>query len=417
MIIPVPAILIAVIVWQKRLPRRRSLVAAFGILGFGTLPLSAAAQQATGAAGDFFTAVVNYSVTTDSNLFRQPGSANPRSDTINAASAVLRADKTYSQQRFQLEVSENLTRYNNSSYLNFDATNYRGSWLWSPTPGLNASFSADRSKSLAPFEDTLTTQRNVSIHESWAFNLDGRIFGGWNWLAGISRSDQKSEQAIVNLPDQRTDSAEAGIKYLTQSGNSIAVTQRSSKGNYQNQGTTPGVNGNNFSQDENELKGDWKLSEKSELTGRVARLKRTNNQIGQRNFSGVSGDLAYTWKPTSKLGLNVSANRNTSSLQDPSFSYIVNDSLSITPTWQVTEKISAHMRLQRANSGYQGKGIVPATGPARRDTTDSAEIGVDWSPMNKLSVNVSLQQQRRSSNNTLFEYDDKIAKISASWAF
>ena len=409
--------LVDVLAWQQRLTWRRLLQAAFSILAFGISSLLAAAQEASGAAGDFFTAIVDYSVTTDSNLFRRPGLANPRSDTINAASAALRADKTYSQQRFQLEVTEIVTRYNNSSYLNFDATNYRGSWLWSPSPSLNANFSADRSKSLALFEDTLTTQRNVSIRENQSLNLDGQIFGGWNWLAGISRSDQKSEQTIVNLPDQRTDSAEAGIKYLTLSGNSIVVTQRTSKGDYQNQSASPNVTGTNFKQNESELKGNWNLSEKSELTGRVARLKRTNNQIGQRDFSGMSGDLAYTWKPTSKLSLNVSANRSAMPLQDPSFSYSANDSLSLAPTWQVTEKISAHLRLQRASSEYRGEGLVPATGPARKDTTDSAEIGIDWSPLRKLSVKASFQQQRRSSNDALFEYDDKLAKISANWIF
>jgi hypothetical protein len=187
-------------------------------------------------------------------------------------------------------------------------------------------------------------------------------------------------------------------------------------GDYQNQSAIPGGTGTSFKQNESELKGDWKLSEKSELTGRVARLERKNNQIGQRDFSGLSGDLGYTWQPTSKLSLNASANRTTGPLQDLSFSYIVNDSLSVAPTWRVTEKISAHMRLQRAKSEYRGR-IVPATGPAHSDSTDSAEIGVDWSPMRKLSVKISLQQQRRSSNDALFEYDDKIAKISASWAF
>lgn len=390
------------------------LAVALGILMSESLIHPANAQVSS---NDVFTATLGDSITTDSNLFRKPGFANPQSDINSTTSASLKIDKPYSQQRFQLQVTENLSRYNKFSYLNFDATNYRGAWFWNLSPRLNASFNADRSKSLAPFEDTLGTQRNVSISENRAFNLDGWVFGGWHWLAGISRSDQKSEQAIVNQPDQSTDSAEAGIKYVTQSGNSVAATRRSSKGDYLNQGAIPGVTGNGFRQNESELKGNWKLSEKSELTGRLARQERSNNQIGQRDFSGPSADLGYAWTPTSKLSVNVSATRSTTPLQDPSFSYIANDALSFTTTWLATSKITMHVNLTHANSEYRGEGVVPASGPARKDTQDGAEVGVDWSPVRNLSLTTSLSQQRRSSNNVFFEYDDKMANISVSWRF
>lgn len=417
MILFVSTIFSSMAAWRRRLFRRRLPAAVLGLSACGFLSFPAAAQESSGPAGDVFSAVLGHSITTDSNLFRRPDSANPRADTINATSASLRIDKPYSQQRFQLEITETLHRYRNSSYLDFDATSYRGAWLWSPLPWLNASFSADRAESLALFEDTLGTQRNVSIHENRAFKLNGRIFGGWNWLAGISRSDQKREQAIVNQPDQRTDSAEAGISYLTRAGNSIAFTRHSAKGDYLNQSAAPGVTGNSFREDQNELKGNWKLSEKSGLTGRVARLERKNDQIGQRNFSGLSGDLGYAWQATGKLHLKVSIARNTAPLQDPSFSYSLNDTLSFAPVWKITEKTAAHLRLTRSSSEYRGEGVVAPTGPARKDVMRSAELGVDWQPMRKLSCKASLQRQRRSSNNVAAEYDDNIGTVSASWMF
>ena len=204
---------------------------------------------------------------------------------------------------------------------------------------------------------------------------------------------------------------------MTPSENSITATRRSTKGDYLNQSAIPTVTGTGYNEDESELLGYLKLSEKSQLTGRLARRARSNNQIGQRNFSGPAGDLGYTWKPTSKLNVNVSASRNTSPLQDPSFSFIAANSFSFAPTLQVTGKIAVRMRLSHDNSAYRGEGIVPANSPGRKDSVNNAEIAVDWSPRRNLSVTTSLQHQRRSSNNALFEYDDKMGNISASWLF
>lgn len=393
----------------------RSLVAVFVILG-GGVSLSPAAAQESGE-GDVLTAILGYSLTADSNLFRRPESAKPQSDVVSIASGSLRFDKSHSQQRFLLEATESLNRYRALSYLDFDATSYRGEWSWNIDPRLNIRISADRSRSLAPFEDTLGVLRNVSTRESRGVSLNGRLFGGWSWLSSISRSDQTSEQGIVNQPDQRTDGMEVGIKYALPSGDSLTVARRSSTGNYLNFSAAPGVTGSSFRQEETELKGIWKMSGKSELAWRLGEVERINEQIGQRNFSGMVGDLGYTWKPTAKLSFNITANQNKAPLQDPSFSYILTKGVTLAPIWQITEKVSLYMRLARTTSTDSGSGVIPAVGLARKDNLSRAEIGADWSPKRKIHIKASMERQQRSSTKALFGFEANIAKISALVTF
>ena len=413
MIVPLFAIFVALISPLRRPFANPLFGPVFAVLAFGFISLSALAQTT----GDVIKVDVGHTVTADSNLFRRSASANPQSDVINATAASLHLDKAYSQQNFKLDVTENLTRYDRFSYLNFNATNYSGVWSWRPSQRLNVSFSADRSKSLALFEETPGAQRNISTNENRAFNLTERVFGGWYLLLGVSRTVQKSEQVIATRPDERIDTRLAGVKYVTSSGNSISATRRAEKGDFLNRSTIPSVTGTGFSQYESELSGNWKLSEKSDLTGGVTHLNRSDNQIGQRDFSGLSGNLGYTWQMTSKLKINVSASRRTAPLRDISFSYSKTDTVSLVPTWAVTNKIAVHVRMTNTNLGYFGNGVVPATGPARKDSTNTVEVGVDWSPLRNLSVNVSLQGQRRSSNSALFEYNDKKGLIGATWVF
>ena len=378
------------------------------ILPAGWLAPPAAAQQ------DVFNVTVGGSVRQDSNLFRKPD-GQETSETINSAYVQLRFAKDLSQQRFQFEATETAIRYANLSRLNYDALNYKGTWNWHVTPRISGTLSADRSKSLAPFEDTLGTQRNVSILENRAFNIDGWLYGGWHLLGGISQSDQSSEQQIQTQPDFRSVTVDAGVKYITRAGNSISAQQRTTDGKYQNLTVNPTQP--DYTQDESELRATWALDGKSSMTGRLAWLKRSQDGAPQRDFSGPAGDIAFNWQPTGKLALAFAASRSTGPLQDPSFNSVVNDTLSFTPTWSLSAKTAVNLNLARKTLEYRGTGTVPATGPARSDTLDSMRIGFTWAAMRSLSVGASLETQKRSSNTPGFDYNATIGSINAALTF
>ncbi|HQR03416.1 MAG: outer membrane beta-barrel protein [Proteobacteria bacterium] len=391
-----------------------ALVTFFGGI---SVTFDAGAQTSGSVANEVLSVQAGFGQSWDSNLFRRPDFVGPRSEVLTVTSGTLRFDKPVSRQRFQLELNEDMKRYQNFSYLDFNATRYRASWLWNPGNWLNASLVLDRSRSLAPFEDTLTNLRNVSIRANKVLDLNGRITGGWNWLANLSRTDQKSELAIAVSPSQRMDSTSIGFRYLFPSGNYLDFKQRASRGDYLNQSIIPGVSGTSFKESASEFSAYWKVGGRSDLTGHVSLTRRKDGQYTQRDFSGASGDITYGWKPTAKLGLSLTVSRSLQPLQTPSFSYTENNLASITSTWQISSKLAAHLLVSRTTSGYRGQGTTPAIEMARRDTTTNTEAGVDWLPIRALTIRLSLQRQVRDSNLAMAKYGDKVAKIDATWSF
>ena len=366
---------------------------------------------------DALNVVVGGSVTHDSNPFRLADSVNPQSDTIKSGYVGLRVDKPYAQQRFQVDVTETATRYDRFSHLDFDALSYRGAWLWHLSPRVSGTLSADRTESLVPFEESRGTQRDLRISQNRVFNLDAWIFGGWHGLLGVSQSKQTSEQTFQSVPDFRSVSEEAGVKYIAQSNSWASLIRRSIQGHYLNPASFPVSTGNDaYRQDESELRAGWVLNGRSTVLSRLAWIERHNENFTPRNFSGLTGELGYNWIPTAKLHLDFLAKRDLSPYQDMFSAYRVDNVLSFAPSWQVSGKITLHMRLEHIQSHFRG-GVAVSGAPSRNDTTRTALLGADWSLLRGVSVGASLQRQRRSSNNTSFEYDDTIAGVNASLMF
>ena len=407
------------IIRQRRLIRK----VALGLVA-GMLVQSAAAQQ--GESLPLKLAVVlGGSVTWDANVFRLPDSANPltavgkpnKDDRINTAYLGLRIDKSFAQQRFQLDVTKTTTRFNSFTFLDFDALDYRGAWLWHLTPRLGGTLSMDHRQTLVPFTDFRGFQRNVSNTDNRRFDLDGRLTGGWHVLLGVFDSETKYTQAFLAQISSRSTGADAGLRYVAASGSSVTATRRSSKGTTLNQPLDP-VNliDDGFRLQESELQSTWLASAKSTLTGRVAWIERRHEHFAQRDFSGMAGNLDYSWTPTAKLRFAISARRELGPWWEALSSYTVSDTLSFAPTWQATAKTALRMRLDCTQRDHRGP-IIANPGPLRGDTACSAGLGADWTPLRYVTFSANLQRDRRSSNYGAFEFDDTIAVVSASLMF
>jgi len=403
--------------------RHRSSIrkAALGLLA-GMLVQSAAAQEALPLK---LAVVLGGSVMWDANVFRLPGSVDPllalgkpnKDDRISTTYVGLRIDKSFAQQRFQLDVTETTTRYNNFTFLDFDALDYRGAWLWHLTPRLSGALSTEHRQALVPFADFRGFQRNISNTDRRNFNLDGWLAGGWHLLLGVFDSETKYSQVFLPQTSSRSRGADAGLRYIAASGSSVTATRRSSKGTTINQPLDP-VNfiDDGFRIQESELQSTWLVSGKSALNGRLAWVERSHEHFPQRDFSGMAGNFDYTWTPTAKLRLVLSARRDIGAWWDLISSYSVSDTLSFTPTWQASTKTVVRMRLDCAQRDYRGP-VIANPGPLRDETVCSAGLGADWTPLRYVTFSANLQRDQRSSNYSAFDFQDTIAVVSASLMF
>src|SRR3990170_3646874 len=213
--------------------RRRSLIRklALGLVA-GMLVQSAAAQEALPLK---LAVVLGGSVVWDANVFRLPGSVDPltavgkpnKDDRITTTYVGLRIDKSFAQQRFQLDVTKTTYRYNSFTFLDFDALDYRGAWLWHLTPRVSGTLSTEHRQALVPFADFRAFQRNISDTDRRIFNLDGWLAGGWHLLLGVFDAETRYTQVFLPQTSSRVKGAEAGLKYIAASGSSVTATRRS----------------------------------------------------------------------------------------------------------------------------------------------------------------------------------------------
>ncbi|MGE3532914.1 MAG: XrtB/PEP-CTERM-associated polysaccharide biosynthesis outer membrane protein EpsL [Steroidobacteraceae bacterium] len=353
-------------------------------------------------------------VTRDSNLFRRPVA---QSETFTSSHVGLRLNKAIAQQQFQFDVTQTATRYETFKRFDFDAINYSGAWNWRLGTRYSGKLSASRAESLAPFEDTVGggSGRNVRATQNQAFDIDAWVSGNWHLLAGVSQSDQKSEQnSQSRTPDFQSTNASLGIKYLTRAGNALTLRQQTTDGEYVN--PLPGTLSNDYTEELSEFSVDWKLSAASTLNVRLGQLKRNNEDPTRRNFSGQSSSLGYAWNSGDKLNLSLTAAQKTSPLQDPTAGHRFDETLSLSPGWRISNKTSTFLRLSYQKSTDRDVLVTTPGGP-RRDTTSISAVGLDWSATRTLTLTVSIEHQRRTSNSALASYETTVSRIGAALAF
>src|SRR5213594_4402897 len=248
-------------------------------------------------------ALIGSSVTWDNNVFHLPSSVDPqallgkptKSDRISATYAGLRVDKPYAQQRFLLDVTGTAYRYDNFSFLDFDALQYQGSWQWHFTPRVSGTLAADRTEALVNYTDFRDpSTRNVRTVDNRLLSVDAWLFGGWHLLGAARQQAAKNSAQFVQLGSSRVTGGEGGVKYVAGSGSSVTFNLRSVVGHFTDRVADPvTLVDDGFRRSESELLATWIVTGKSTLDGRLARVDYHSSHFAERDFTGSAARLGY----------------------------------------------------------------------------------------------------------------------------
>lgn len=364
----------------------------------------------------------------DTNLLRLPGTTpaaavpgvSSKSDLISAAHVGLAVDKQYMQQRFQLDMTQTVHRHANTTSLDYEAFEYRGNWDWHVTPRWGGGMSVERRVSAASFADTQVSQRaqrNLRTGDNLRLTVDGAVHGGWHVLMGAYQYQLKYDQGFLPQNSSRLRGAEAGAKYERAPGDALALVYRASRGDYLNRvPDTASFTDNAFRQAELELRLDWTVSGKSTVRARAARTSVTHEHVAVRDFSGMAGELAYTWTPTGKLRIEAAARRDLAPWWQSYSSYRMDNTFSIAPVWQLSAKTALRARFEHVRSDFRG--AVPGyRGALRADTLNIAQVGAQWEALQSLTLDAGWQRQRRGSNFPDVDFDTNLIGVNAKLKF
>jgi exopolysaccharide biosynthesis operon protein EpsL len=384
------------------------------------------AQEVPTRGPDALTFLVGAGIRHDDNIYRLNSDADvlaltgksARSDQIRTVTAGIRLDEQYSQQHFLVAAGVADNRYQTYSNLNFVAKNYQAEWQWYLTSRFTGQVAADRAQNLADFRDYPgSTSRNVVTTENRRFVADWWATGGWHMVGGVVETRQDfSQQNTTTAASSRLRSGEGGVRYATESGDSVTLLERRGNGEYPDRAVdTVTLIDNRFSQNETELSLGYRLSGKSVLTGRLARVERKHDNVPVRDYTGTTGLLDWRWDPTAVIGVNFAAGRDIVSYQDATTSYYTNDRLSIAPRWAMSAKTSLGLRYEQDRRNYQGA-VTPIV-VAREDRVRIVGLTLVWAPTTTVSVTGSLQRESLTSNISVFEYTANIASLTVQATF
>jgi len=371
---------------------------------------------------DTFNFVVDSHYELDNNLFRLPdGSALPanaeRSDNIWDNNIGFSIDKDYSLQKFKFDYTHESVKYDNNTFLDFEANNYVGAWLWAITPGLTGTLSSKRTTDLVPFLDYRTASnpnifnQNKRLTKEQLFNFDYSPHNVWHLLGGVSRLDVENSQDFAEQTSYKQTQVEVGTKYTFPSNSYIMFKHRNRNGDQAENLAPTVLVSPGFKEREEELSAFWLASGKSRVSANFGHVTRDDDQFSIRDFSGYFGGVNYSWDVTGKINLAVDLSRRIGSYQGQFSSYNTVDRLSIKPTWAVTSKVSVNASALVSKRRFLGSG--PLGSDNREDNGVYYAVGADWTPRSTIKLGVALQHDVRNSNATTFDadYSANIASI------
>jgi hypothetical protein len=258
---------------------------------------------------------VSQAFTHDSNIFRDPDGPLVTGDNISTTGVRLGIDQPISRQRLGADLAVKYNKYNNNSQLDNTAygINLRGDFA--TVNNISGDVHYTRASFQAPFEDnrsvTRLTTKNTESTDEFGLRVQYGLQSKWV-LEGTGLYTNQSFSAIqYQYQEQNEGTLGANLRYQPSDLVSVGVGVRGTHGNLPNYTTVGGGTGDSYNREDLDLLGSWTLSGLTSLNGRISATHSKHNVATERNFTGVTGELGATYKPTGRLNFNAGLSRET----------------------------------------------------------------------------------------------------------
>lgn len=371
-----------------------------GAVVFGSTAALAQSSQAQDLVK--FRASVN-SVSNDNFL---NSSTSPVSERITSETVGVNLSVPYSLQRFELDASLVANQFETNSNFNYTAKNFNGTWIWSVTPQLHGTLNSTRTEALVPANDSADpTQRNKTTSQNTALAAAYELGGPWQVTAGIVNSNVVNERAVTGQSDNHATGANAGVRYVLGSGNSLAYFRQIASGD----------SSANYLLTTDDVAVVWVLSGNTTLNGHVAYIQQRFDSTPQYDFSGTSGGVNMNWRATGKVSVLVGWQRDLASYQTLGSTHTQTDSVTIAPVWQISPFTSLRMQYRSGVVNDQGSPVGQPSG--RQDNLQDTSINLSWQPYTKLSLTAGVAEISRSSNVANTDFKSRLITLGAVFSF
>ena len=368
--------------------------------------------MANAVADEFDTLQFNAAVnkTWDNNLFRL--SNNEISDQVTTYTAGVKLDKSYSQQRFIVNLNYVDNKYQTNEFLDFNTLNYDATWRWTLTPALTGTLSTAKTKALAGFADFRTLAQNIRTTETNQFRAEYSPHQVWALIAGFTESSATNSATFNAIPNFKFTAFDYGARYNFASGTNTTFLAHKRSGDFQRPINFVSFLDNGYREDEFEWDIVFKASGKSNLSTKLAYLSRQYDNFSIRDYDSWLGYIRYDVLLTGKLKLNTELGRTISQFDTVYSSYSATDALTASLSYFYSEKLIFGINGRYAQRDF--KQPVFAGLPSRTDDERSLGASLTWQPLRSVGFIFSSTKSSRdaSTGYNNFDYNDVTSSVT-----
>ncbi len=374
----------------------------------------------------------NAGVSYDDNLFRlerdQPLSSQNKSrdDMLYRFGLGLSADVPVSRQRFRANLNITDYRYSRNSYLNYVGGSGSGSWLWAVGEDWHGDLGMSLSRTLQSFDYANTAQHNIITNQAYFFNPRYRFAPNFELQGGLNYTTVTNSFDQAKTSDYKQTGLQLGIAYIFPSANSIGLQLQSWNVEFNNPSSPNSTTDNAYRDNRFSTFFNAQLTGKSSVDGSIGYKQRRHENLPQRDFNGWTGSVGWGYNATGRISLRLLASRDVGGIEDIATTYARTYSLVVTPTYQLTSKISLNGIAQFQDLRFFGNTGFAATGQGqsgRHDKTYTLGLGAGYAATRTFRLGLNYAFTRRDSNLNLnsnqfgADYDDNLIALSGQLTF
>lgn len=351
----------------------------------------------------------------DSNVFRSPeGTGGVRSDSYWSTGLVGGLDQPIGRQRVYASGNVRTNRYQSLDALNNTSYGVNAGLDWSTIERLSGSVTLSLNQNLATYN---TLQNNLplavrNIEQNGQFQARAQ----WGLVSLYSLEGSYTHRRLnysataYNYYNSDTDVVSLGIKYRPSGLLSLGAAVRQTRGNYGDReiSANPPLVGQTYDRTDLDLTANWFATGQSTINARLSIGKQSYNDGLQSDFSGVTGWLNWTYRPTGKLRFDTAISRDTGSETYFNQAVIgvstgdnsrITTSLVFNAAYEVTAKINLNAGLRfyhRSLDNTFNNGTASA-GIDGTDNVRSFSLGASYAPTRNWLLNCNVGRDQRST--------------------
>jgi len=358
----------------------------------------------------------------DDNLLRQadgvPAFGGKRSDSYRTFEAGVALDQHISRQRIAATAKVSNTAFDHFRQLDYTGHDLQATWFWHIGTQFDGRVEALEIRTLAPYIDFNSDQRNLRRQRRQAFDAGWQLHPSWKLRAGAERDKASYDLAIQRFNNRTEQVFETELLYQPRGGSALGLVARRVRGSYPyRRPAISTVLTDDFTQDELKLRVNWLATGSTTVQGLAGYVRREQLSYGEGVTSGVNGRINAFYTPRGEVSYQAGVWREFAPIESPFVSYTLNKGASIGVNWAASARVAVEASATYERRSYTARGDFTGA-DALRDAIRSASVRAVWQARPGVKVVAAVVHQARTASGLgTGKFDANMVQVSANVLF